>query len=225
MKRTALRLLHFWKFSQGWLQLADDHPVIIKSIGSCTIMSCHYIYLFYLYAKACGLTPTIICFSWHNPGSVWCPDVVDVFSGNPETCPEGKLRTIFLWPVYSLAKLGSPNFQAQLGWRGWGIFENVLFGLTPSVTKELFPDLLENLKAHKSWGDFIKLANINTSLLKTSGSSLSQSGWVYTFFLRSSFWPKQFRARSLKGILFLKWAVCKIVDLLTSHWQTLSGLI
>ena len=74
------------------------------------------------------------------------------------------------------------------------------------------------------WG-FIKLANINTSLLKTSGSSLSVWPSSHYFSPGALFWPKQFRARSLKGILFLKWAVCKIVDLLASHWQTLSGLI
>ena len=64
--------------------------------------------------------------------------MVDAFSGDANTCLEGKLRTVFLGLVFSSVKLGSPNFQAQLGWRGWGLFDNFLFGLILSVTKELF---------------------------------------------------------------------------------------
>lgn len=165
------------------------------------------------------------CFSWHNAFWVWYLAMVDAFSGDPNTCLEGKLRTVFLGLVFSSVKLGSPNFQAQLGWRGVGALWQLSLWSHTFCHKRAFPDLLKNMKARKCWWGFIKLANINTSLLKTSGSSLSVWPSLHFFSPGALFWPKQFRARSLKGILFLKWAVCKIVDLLTSHWQTLSGLI
>ena len=139
----------------------------------------------YLHAEARGLSPAIICFSWHNPGSGRCRDVVDVLSGNSDPCLEGNLRPVFLGPVYSLPKPGSPSFQSPVGLGvGVGGSDNFLFGLAPSVTKKAFFLTCWRIwGCTKGWGgDFIKLANINTSLLKTGGSRRSQSGWVYTFF-------------------------------------------
>lgn len=53
MTMTALRLLHSWKFSQGWLQLTDDHQVIIKSTRNGTVMDCHD-YFFLSICKGLG---------------------------------------------------------------------------------------------------------------------------------------------------------------------------
>lgn len=67
--------------------------------------------------------------------SVWRPDSVDFLSWKPEGCLEGKAQDrVFLGQISSLTEPVSSSFQA-LGRVGTlTVSDNLLLGLTPSVT-------------------------------------------------------------------------------------------
>ena len=182
---------------------------------------------FPIYAKACGLSPTIFCFSWCKPDSV-CVRVLQTsqLGGQRAALKENPRTGYFcsmsiLFPIMALSTVGP---------EGVGASDNLLFGLVPSITKEHFFLPCWGICKHTSasgwpwillsWPIWIQVYWKLVGLL-----FLGPAEFILFFPLWSSLRPKQFRAGSLKGILFLKWAVCKIVDLLTLHWQTLSGLI
>lgn len=90
-------------------------PVEAAPLGPVSIL------IFYLYAKAYGLSPTIAGFSRHNPDSLWHLDIVAFLSRKPETCPEGKARDwdFLQRQIYSPAKLVSPQ-TSKHSWAGGG---------------------------------------------------------------------------------------------------------
>lgn len=76
----------------GSLAKGDCDGLVITEPAGAAALGPVSIIIFYLYAKACGLSPTITGFSRHNPDSLWRLDSVDSLSGKPEACPEGKVR-------------------------------------------------------------------------------------------------------------------------------------
>lgn len=207
----------------SWL---DDHQVIIKSTRNGTIMNCHDYFFPHICKGLWAVSNHILLLLMQTWFGV-CPGATDFSTGRPESCPEGKPQDrVFLQHVYSL-----PNYGSKHSWaRGGGASDNLLFGLVPSITKEHFFLPCWGICKHTSasgwpwillsWPIWIQVYWKLVGLL-----FLGPAEFILFFPLWSSLRPKQFRAGSLKGILFLKWAVCKIVDLLTLHWQTLSGLI
>lgn len=110
----------------------------------------------------------------------------------------------------SLLKLPS-----AVGLEGVGALDSLLFGLLPSVTKEHFPRFVEDFEGTQVPGGFYE-ANINRSLLKIAAFLTLRPAELTLIFPLQFPLAERLRAGSLKGVLFLKWAVCKIVDLLTS---------
>lgn len=139
MKTTALRLLHLCKFSQGWLQLADDRQVIIKSTGSCTLRSCHDGFLLSPCRSSWTLSShnlLLLTQSWFRAVSGRGRCLIGEFRPlswrKSQACISG--ASLFS-PEAWLPKLPKPSWA---GAGGGGVSDNFLFGLAPSVTKKAF---------------------------------------------------------------------------------------
>lgn len=158
MKTTALRLLHLCKFSQGWLQLADDRQVIIKSTGSCTLRSCHDGFLLSPCRSSWTLSShnlLLLTQSWFRAVSGRGRCLIGEFRPlswrKSQACISG--ASLFS-PKAWLPKLPKPSWA---GSGGGGVWQLSLWPRTFCHKKGFFPDMLKNLRAHKGLGGGISL--------------------------------------------------------------------
>lgn len=199
MKTTALRGLHFWKFSQGVIAIDWWAP------GNDTVhwKSHNYelsLYIFfYLYEKACELLLLTQCFlgmvSYYGRCLLW----------GSKHLPWRKAQDLPSWGWSSSVKLGSPNFQAQR-LRGVGALWQLSLS-TLSVTKELFLTCWRTWRHASAGGVLLSWQILIQVYLKTSGSSLSLAE-VYTFFS-----PELFLAQAIQGKEFEGYFVSEVGSL------------
>ena len=149
-------------------------------------MNCHYYFFLYVCKSLWAVLNHSLLFltqPWFRVVS-WC---YGPLIWESRDLPWRKTSAQYFCSTSILFLITAPQ-TSKGSWTGGGGDPLTTFSLAWHLLsqKNVFPDLLKNLKAHKCWGDFIKLANINTSLLKTRGSSLSQYRRIYTFLPPSS---------------------------------------
>lgn len=159
--------------------------MMTRSIGSCTLMNCYHYYYFLSICKGLWAVSNHLGLlsiqSWCSMASGYCRLLIWESRDLPWRKNSGQSISV-------ADLLLSLSQTSKHTWAGGGGGSLTTFSLASHLLsqKNIVPDLLKNLKAHKCWRDFIKRANINTILLKTGGFSLSQSSRVYTFFFSPS---------------------------------------